>query len=95
MDPMSQEDIDARLSELPDWARTGDVLQRTFRFDDFVGAMAFVNRVAGIAEKQQHHPDIMVRYNKVTLTVTTHDAGGLTDKDFTLARDTDASVAVA
>ena len=95
MDPLSQEDIDARLTGLPDWARNGDALQRTFRFDDFGGAMAFVNRVAGLAEDHQHHPDIMIRYNKVTLTVTTHDASGLTDKDFSLARDTDATFAVA
>ena len=91
MDPIAQEDIDARLAELPDWARSGDLLQRTFSFEDFVGAIAFVNRVAGLAEQHQHHPDIMVRYNKVTLTVTTHDAGGLTDKDFTLARESSLS----
>ncbi len=90
MDPLSQEDIDARLTELPEWALNGDAIQRTVRFDDFAGAIAFVNRVADLAEEHQHHPDILIRYNKVTLTVSTHDAGGLTDKDFTLARDSDA-----
>jgi 4a-hydroxytetrahydrobiopterin dehydratase len=90
MERLSAEDIDARLSELPDWARSGEKLQRTFSFDDFVGAMAFVNRIADLAEEHQHHPDIMIRYNKVTLTLTTHDAGGLTEKDFTLARDANA-----
>lgn len=93
MNRLSEEDIDARLAELPEWSLNGDALQRTFRFDDFVGAMAFVNRIAELAEEQQHHPDILVRYNKVTLTITTHDAGGLTEKDFGLARGTDSAVA--
>jgi len=95
MGKLSQEDIDARLSTLPDWALNGDALQRTFSFDDFLGAMAFVSRIADLAEEHQHHPDIMIRFNKVTLTISTHEAGGLTEKDFTLAADTDASVATA
>ena len=70
------------------------MLQRTFSFDDFLGAMAFVGRIADLAEEHHHHPDIMIRYSKVTLTISTHDADGLTDKDFELARDTDAIVAV-
>ena len=54
--------------------------------------MAFVNRVAGLAEDLQHHPDIMIRYNKVTLTLSTHDAGGITERDFKMARVTDGVV---
>ncbi len=92
MDRLSHEDIETRLEELSEWSLSGDALQRTFRFDDFRGAMAFVSRIADLAEEQQHHPDILIRYNKVTLTLSTHDAGGLTDKDFTLARGTDAVV---
>ena len=95
MKKLSQEEIDAKLAEFPEWSVSADALQRTFSFDDFVGAMAFVNRVAELAEEHQHHPDIMIRYNKVTLTVSTHDAGGLTEKDFTLARSTDAITAAA
>ena len=72
----------------------GESLQRTFSFDDFRSAIAFVNRVAELAEQQQHHPDIMVRYNKVTLTVSTHDAGGITDKD-RLSADVALQVATA
>ena len=92
MDKLSQEDIDARLAEFPEWAQNGDALQRTFSFGDFNDAMAFVNHIAGLAEEHEHHPDIMIRYRKVTLTVTTHDEGGITEKDFALARDTDALV---
>lgn len=89
MDKLSPEEVQESLSSLPQWSLTGDALQRTFRFDDFAGSMAFANRVAELAEQMQHHPDIMIRYNKVTLTLTTHDAGGLTEKDFALARSTD------
>ena len=87
MSRLSQEDIEGRLSEFPDWAQNGDSLQCTFSFDDFIGAMAFVNRVADLAEEHQHHPDIMIRYGKVTLTLSTHDAGGITEKDFSFAKD--------
>jgi 4a-hydroxytetrahydrobiopterin dehydratase len=85
VDKLDPERIDALLADHPDWALAGDAIQRTLVFDDFVQAMAFVNRVADVAEAQEHHPDIMIRYNKVTLTVSTHDAGGLTEKDFALA----------
>lgn len=78
--------IAERLKSLPDWTQSGEAIQRTLGFPDFVKAMAFVDRIATIAETQQHHPDILVRYNKVTLTLATHDAGGVTEKDFTLAK---------
>jgi 4a-hydroxytetrahydrobiopterin dehydratase len=93
MDKLSQEQIDERLTEVPEWSVNGDALQRTYRFDDFREAMVFVNRVADLAEDHQHHPDILIRYNKVTLTVTTHDASGITEKDFALAMATDGYVA--
>ena len=64
---------------------TGETIQRTYQFSDFVKAMGFVGKVADAAEKNQHHPDILIRYNKVTLTLSTHDAGGITMKDFDLA----------
>jgi 4a-hydroxytetrahydrobiopterin dehydratase len=67
----------------------GGALQRTFKFDNFVDAMAFVNTVADLAEQAQHHPDILVRYSKVSLTLSTHDAGGISHKDFDLAREVD------
>lgn len=95
MEKLDQEHIDEKLQEFPDWSQSGETLQRTFRFDDFLGAMAFVSRIADLAEEHQHHPDILIRYNKVTLTLSTHDAGGLTDKDFNFARVTDGSAALA
>jgi len=82
--------IVSALTSLIHWRRTGDVIARTYEFKDFPAAMQFVNAVADLAEQVQHHPDIDVRWNKVTLAFTTHDAGGLTEKDFTLARRCDA-----
>jgi 4a-hydroxytetrahydrobiopterin dehydratase len=66
------------------------VIARTFGFKDFPAAMEFTNAVATLAEQAQHHPEIDVRWNQVTLAFTTHDAGGLTEKDFELARQCDA-----
>lgn len=80
----------AALSALPNWKRGGEIISRTFEFKDFPEAMKFVNAVAELAEQAQHHPDIDVRWNRVTLALTTHDAGGLTEKDFVLARHCDA-----
>lgn len=89
MDKLNPEQVEAKIAELPQWALNGESLQRTFNFDDFVGAIAFVNRVADLAESMQHHPDIMIRYSKVTLTLTTHDASGLTESDFSFAHKSD------
>lgn len=86
---LSQEQIDARLPEFPEWSVTGGALQRTFKFDSFLEAMAFVHKVADQAEEAQHHPDILIRYSKVTLTLSTHDAGGISTKDFDLAKEID------
>ena len=74
------------LAALPQWRRDGEIISRTFVFKDFPAAMKFVTDVADLAEQAQHHPDIDIRWNKVTLALTTHDAGGLTEKDFALAR---------
>jgi 4a-hydroxytetrahydrobiopterin dehydratase len=78
------------LAVLPKWTRNDQIITRTFAFADFVAAMKFVNAVADLAEQAQHHPDLDIRWNKVTLALTTHDAGGLTKKDFELARQCDA-----
>ena len=64
-------------------------ISRTFEFKDFPAAIKFVEAVAALAEQAWHHPDIDIRWNKVTLALTTHDAGGLTEKDFTLAKQFD------
>lgn len=73
------------LASLTGWRRKGKAIVRTFEFADFPTAMRFVQVVARLAEQAQHHPDIDIRWNKVTLLLTTHDAGGLTEKDFSLA----------
>jgi 4a-hydroxytetrahydrobiopterin dehydratase len=74
---------------LPDWKKNDALISRTYQFKDFPVAIKFVNAVAKIAEKAWHHPDIDIRWNKVTLALTTHDAGGLTKKDFSLAKQFD------
>ena len=68
------------------WENNGKEITRLYKFKDFAEAMAFVNKVAGLAEAADHHPDIDIRYNKVRLMLSTHSAGGLTEKDFSLAR---------
>jgi 4a-hydroxytetrahydrobiopterin dehydratase len=75
----------AAMRFLPEWSRKGSVITRTYEFRDFGTAMVFVTAVAKLADRANHHPDIDIRYNKVTLALTTHDEGGLTEKDFELA----------
>jgi 4a-hydroxytetrahydrobiopterin dehydratase len=90
MPKLTSAQIKAALPAVPAWQRRGAVIRRTYEFKDFVVAMKFVNAVARAAEKAWHHPDIDIRWNKVTLALTTHDAGGLTEKDFALARKFDS-----
>jgi len=75
----------AALRFLPEWTKKGSTITRTFQFRDFSTAIEFVTALARLAERAAHHPDIDIRWNKVTLTLTTHDEGGLTEKDFDLA----------
>jgi 4a-hydroxytetrahydrobiopterin dehydratase len=76
--------------EVPSWRVDDDRLKRAFRFRDFVQAMAFVNRVAEIAEAEQHHPDLAIHYNHVDVEIWTHAIGGLSENDFILAAKIDA-----
>jgi 4a-hydroxytetrahydrobiopterin dehydratase len=85
MDALNHEQIEAALGELDGWGFRDEALVRTFRFADFVHAVGFVEHVAEVAEQQQHHPDIDIRYNKVTLHLSSHDAGGVTMRDVHLA----------
>ena len=89
MPALSQSDIESRLRSIPQWHVEGGELTRTFALKDFVAALAFVNKVGDLAETAGHHPDIDIRYNKVRLGLVTHDAGGLTGKDFDLAAAVD------
>jgi len=85
MTRLTQAQVDDRLEKLSKWTQSGDSIQRTFLLKDFAESLKFVNAVGQEAEKVQHHPDILVRWNKVTLTLSTHDAGGITEKDLTFA----------
>lgn len=84
--------IATKLRGLPGWSRSGDSIVRTFAFAGFPDAVAFVERLVEPAESLNHHPDVDLRYNKVIVTLSTHDAGGLTDLDFTLAALVDGAV---
>jgi 4a-hydroxytetrahydrobiopterin dehydratase len=81
--------IKSALVAVPDWNMTSANIARTFAFKDFPAAIRFVNAVANLAELAGHHPDIDIRWNQVVLTLTTHSEGGLTEKDFKLARQVD------
>ena len=82
---LDPDDVAARLGALPGWEREGDTIVKMFTFADFAQALAFVNRVAVPAEAQNHHPDVLIHWNEVTLTLWTHASGGLTHRDFDLA----------
>ncbi len=87
---LSEREIRERLREIPQWKREGKAINRTWTFDDFPPALAFINRVGELAEAANHHPDIYNSWATVRLRLTTHDAGGLTDRDFDLARAVDS-----
>ena len=90
MSPLADAQVTAELAQTPGWKRVGKAIERTYRFPDFNAAMVFVNWVAALAERANHHPDVTIRYNEVTVSVWTHSDGGLTTKDFALARGIDA-----
>lgn len=85
MQPLSSAEVQSRLAALPGWQIEAGELVRTFHFKDFRAALHFVNQVGETAEAAGHHPDIDIRYNRVRLALVTHDAGGITAKDFDLA----------
>jgi 4a-hydroxytetrahydrobiopterin dehydratase len=89
MKKLSASQIQTALAGVPAWRKKGTAITRTFQFEDFPAAIEFVNAAARLAEKARHHPDIDIRWNQVTLTLATHDAGGLTEKDFALAKKFD------
>jgi 4a-hydroxytetrahydrobiopterin dehydratase len=92
VDRLSDDAVAALLATHPDWAKTTDGLgiERTFRFADFVAAFGFMTRVALLAERADHHPEWSNVYNRVTIRLTTHDAGGLSQRDVDLAAAIDA-----
>jgi 4a-hydroxytetrahydrobiopterin dehydratase len=90
MPALTTEQVELHLKAVPDWSKHAQTILRTFKFDGFMLSIAFVRRIAKQAEKIKHHPDIDVRFDRVTLKLTTHDQGGITEKDFSLARQCDA-----
>ena len=86
---LTDDEIQQHLPKLPGWNRQGEAISKTYTFKDFGHALDFVNQVGRTAEAIQHHPDIDIRYGKVTLTLTTHDSGGLTQSDINLAATCD------
>ena len=92
MEQLDDATIASRLEQLDGWQRNGDAIERSLTFDDFTSAIDFINRIAEHAEQADHHPEIFNVYNNVDLTLTTHDAGGLTDKDFDLAETINGEV---
>lgn len=88
MKPLSTQEIQGCMSGVPGWALLdGSAIHKTFRFPSFSAAVRFVDKVAAIADAADHHPDILIRYDRVTLTLSTHDAHGLTERDFALAAE--------
>ena len=90
MPSLTFREIAVHLRTVPEWSRSAQTIARTFQFEGFVKSIDFVKRVAREAQRADHHPDIDIRYDKVTLKLTTHDEGGLTAKDFSLATKCDA-----
>jgi 4a-hydroxytetrahydrobiopterin dehydratase len=89
MSVLNPEMVQESLRSLPQWKLEGKEIVRHYQFTDFVAAMAFVNQVAEQAEKAGHHPDIDIRYNKVRLALVSHDKGGLTKRDMSMAKTID------
>ena len=89
MPALTSQQVRLQLKTVPAWSKHGRSILRTFQFAGFLKSMDFVNRIARIAQKCDHHPDFGLCFDKVTLTLTTHDEAGLTGKDFSLARQCD------
>lgn len=89
---LSEEEIAQKLATVPQWTREGKEIKRKLKFPGFLESMAFVNKVAALSEAMDHHPDILIQWNRVCLNLSTHSAGGLTDMDFVLAKRIEGAV---
>jgi 4a-hydroxytetrahydrobiopterin dehydratase len=87
---LTDQQLTSELNKLQNWQQIESAIQKNFQFKDFLGAMKFVNNVADIAEQMNHHPDISISYNKVVLSLSSHDSGGVTSRDIKLATRIDA-----
>jgi 4a-hydroxytetrahydrobiopterin dehydratase len=82
---LSDAEVQQALSQLPGWKRSGKFIERNYQFENFIKAMEFVNQIAEAAEAVNHHPDILISYSKVTLSLISHDSGGVTQRDIRMA----------
>lgn len=89
MTALTQDEIRDEMKAVPDWTHHAKTITRTYKFDGFPQSIAFVDQIARHSQKLNHHPDMDIRFDQVTLVLTTHDAGGLTETDFTLAEQSD------
>jgi 4a-hydroxytetrahydrobiopterin dehydratase len=89
MPALHTKQIKLHLQAVPNWSKRAQTILRTFKFEGFLKGIDFVNRIAAKAQKMNHHPDIDIRFDQVTLTLTAHDKGGITEKDFLLAKQCD------
>jgi 4a-hydroxytetrahydrobiopterin dehydratase len=82
---LTEAEVQQAMQQLPGWKQNGKAIERVFQFENFVKAMGFVNHIAEAAEAVNHHPDILINYNKVTLSLISHDSGGVTQRDIRMA----------
>ncbi len=94
MDTLESTTIDAALADLPGWTRDGEAIHREYRLGGFRSAIELIVRIADLADAANHHPELTNVYDRVTVTLTTHDAGGVTQKDLDLARAIEATADV-
>jgi len=87
---LSEAEVEERLAGLPGWERKGDAIEKSFKREDFVGSVRFLDSIVAPAEEMGHHPDVAISWDTVTVTITTHSEGGLTANDFELAAKIDA-----
>lgn len=87
---LSDSEVEARLEEHPGWSREGDAIRKSFKRGDFVGSVNFVDALVGPAEEMNHHPDLAISWDEVTVSLSTHSEGGVTAADFELAAKIDA-----
>ncbi len=89
MAALGEDEVKERLSGLDGWEQKGDAIEKQFQFEDFSGSVDFVNKITPVANEMDHHPDLAISWNTVTVTLSTHSEGGLTENDFELAQKID------
>ena len=86
---LSSREVEDKIKDLEGWEMSGNEIRKVYKMKNFIDSIGFVNKVAILAEKADHHPDILIKYSKVTISLSTHSEGGITEKDFILASQVD------